>query len=101
MDEGIMRCREANATFVQDQALVCGRCGAALHADCGRALGRCPTLGCGAPLFRERPFGGPGSFHEALSDLEELGRLAILSTLAALVTLGAIALVPAICWTLS
>ncbi|MBX3465764.1 MAG: hypothetical protein KF878_02565 [Planctomycetes bacterium] len=33
-------------------AAVCGACGAALHPECARGLGACPTLGCGRPLPR-------------------------------------------------
>ncbi len=82
-----MRCCEANLP------VVCDQCGAALHADCGRALGRCPTLGCGASLFPERR----ARFHEAMRDLDELGKLAALSTFTAILVLGAIAVATALC----
>lgn len=33
----------------------CGACGALLHADCRRDLGRCPTIGCGEASVQAQP----------------------------------------------
>ena len=33
----------------------CSECGILLHADCRRALGRCPTLGCLSPSVQSPP----------------------------------------------
>jgi hypothetical protein len=35
----------------------CSECGILLHADCRRALGRCPTLGCQTPSVQVVPVG--------------------------------------------
>lgn len=40
-----LRCAACHGDL-DEPRVVCGACGVALHADCGRGAERCPTLGC-------------------------------------------------------
>ncbi len=49
----------------------CSECGILLHADCRRALGRCPTLGCLSPSVQSPPVVGPAPLADETPDPTE------------------------------